>query len=71
MQWMIEYFGFDNERIVMLHGYTKRTGQPASAYDMEKAFSYWKEYMRTRRVSPVQKEKRFPACSLPMISIPH
>ena len=26
-----EFFGFDKERIVMLHGYTKRTGQPASA----------------------------------------
>ena len=52
----LEFFGFDNERIVMLHGYTKRTGQPASAYDLEKAFSYWKEYMRTRHVSPVQEE---------------
>ena len=51
-----EFFGFDNERIVMLHGYTKRTGQPASAYDLEKAFSFWKEYTRTRRVSPVQEE---------------
>ena len=51
-----EFFGFDNERIVMLHGYTKRTGQTASVYDLEKAYSYWKEYMRTRRVSPVQEE---------------
>jgi hypothetical protein len=51
-----EFFGFDRERIVMLHGYTKRTGQPASASDLEKAFAYWKEYMRTRRVSPVQEE---------------
>lgn len=51
-----EFFGFDKERIVLLHGYTKRTGQPASIYDLEKAFGYWKEYMRTRRVSPVQEE---------------
>src|SRR6266849_2642523 len=51
-----ELFGFDNERIVLLHGYTKRTGQPASAYDLEKAYIYWTEYMRTRRVSPVQEE---------------
>jgi hypothetical protein len=51
-----EFFGFDKERIVMLHGYTKRTGQPAPAYELEKAFAYWKEYMRTRRVSPVQEE---------------
>jgi len=52
-----ELFGFDNERIVLLHGYTKRTGQPASAYDLEKAYTYWTEYMRTRRVSPVQEEE--------------
>ena len=52
-----ELFGFDNERIVLLHGYTKRTGQSASAYDLEKAFTYWTEYMRTRRVSPVQEEE--------------
>jgi hypothetical protein len=52
-----EFFGFDNERIVMLHGYTKRTGQPASEYDLKKAFDYWKEYMRTRRISPVQEEE--------------
>jgi len=51
-----EFFGFDKERIVLLHGYTKRTGQPASAYDLEKAFIYWTEYVRTRRVSPVQEE---------------
>jgi len=51
-----EFFGFDNERIVLLHGYTKRTGQPASAYDLEKAYTYWTAYMRTRRVSPVQEE---------------
>ena len=51
-----EFFGFDNERIVMLHGYIKRTGKPASEYDLEKAFNYWKEYMRTRRISPAQEE---------------
>jgi hypothetical protein len=51
-----EFFGFDKEHIVLLHGYTKRTGQPASAYDLEKAFTYWKEYMRTRRVSPIQEK---------------
>ena len=51
-----ELFGFDNERIVLLHGYTKRTGQPASAYDLEKAYTYWTAYMRTRCVSPVQEK---------------
>lgn len=51
-----ELFGFDKERIVLLHGYTKRTGQPASAYDLQKAFGYWTEYLRTRHISPAQEE---------------
>ncbi len=51
-----EFFGFDKERIVLLHGYSKRTGEPASVYDMEKAFGYWTEYIRTRHISPVQEE---------------
>ncbi len=51
-----EFFGFDGKRIVLLHGYTKRTGQSASERDLKKAFAYWTEYMRTRHVSPVQEE---------------
>ncbi len=38
------------------HGYVKRTGQPASANDLKKAFDYWIEYLHTRHVSPVQEE---------------
>jgi len=53
-----EFFGFDKERIVLLHGYTKRTGQPASIYDLQKAFGYWMEYLRTHRISPIQEEKK-------------
>jgi hypothetical protein len=53
-----EFFGFDKNRIVLLHGYAKRTGQRASEYDLNKAFSYWTEYLRTRRISPVQEEKK-------------
>jgi hypothetical protein len=49
-----EFFGFDRERIVLLHGYVKRTGQPPSTYDFNKAFDYWVEYQKTRHVSPVQ-----------------
>ncbi len=66
MRWTIEYFEqgdttqpaeiFEKERIVLLHGYTKRTGQPASTYDLRKAFSYWMEYSRTRNVSPIHEE---------------
>lgn len=51
-----EFFGFDKERIVLLHGYIKRTGQPASIADLQKASGYWKEYLRTRHISPVQEE---------------
>ena len=51
-----ELFGFDSERIVLLHSYVKRTGQPASDRDLEKAFRYWNEYRKTRRISPVQEE---------------
>ena len=53
-----EFFGFDKERIVLLHGYTKRTGQPASIADLQKAFGYWREYLRTRHISPVQEENK-------------
>jgi hypothetical protein len=52
-----EFFGFDGKRIVLLYGYIKRTGQPASEGDLRKAFAYWTEYMRTRHVSPIQEEK--------------
>ena len=52
-----EFFGFDRERIVLLHGYVKRTGQPASAPDLKKAFSYWTVYLHTHRISPVQEEE--------------
>jgi hypothetical protein len=47
-----EFFGFDKERIVLLHGYTKRTAQPASTNELEKACTCWTEYMRTRCISP-------------------
>ena len=52
-----EFFGFDETRIILLHGYVKRVGQPASERDLKRAFTYWTEYIQTRRVSPVQEEK--------------
>lgn len=52
-----EFFRFDKEHIVLLHGYIKRTGEAASATDLRKAFTCWTEYLRTRYVSPVQEEK--------------
>lgn len=42
-----ELFGFDRERIVLLHGYVKRGGEPASAHDLDLAFTYWQDYQRT------------------------
>ncbi len=53
-----EFFGFDKERIVLLHGYAKRTGQQASAPDFKKASDYWAEYLQTRHISPVQEGKQ-------------
>ena len=51
-----EFFGFDREHIVLLHGYVKSVGRPASKCDLDMAYSYWTEYLRTRLVSPIQEE---------------
>jgi hypothetical protein len=47
-----ELFGFDDQRVVLLLGYLKRAGQPASDKDLARAANYWRDYLRTRRVSP-------------------
>jgi hypothetical protein len=52
-----ELLGFDGNRIILLHGYTKRTGQTASIREIKKAFNYWTEYKHTRHVSPAQEEE--------------
>jgi phage-related protein len=51
-----EFFGFDGERIVLLHGYVKSVGQPASKRDLNMTYSYWTEYLKTHLVSPIQEE---------------
>src|SRR5258708_32954827 len=51
-----ELLGFDGNRIVLLHGYSKRTGQTASTGDLKKAFNSWTEYFRTRNFLPAQKQ---------------
>src|SRR2546426_3188910 len=43
-----EFFGFDGRRIVLLHGYVKRTGQAASTRDFRKASTYWTDRKSTR-----------------------
>jgi hypothetical protein len=52
-----ELFGFDGERAVLLHGYVKRIGEPASERDLKQAFAYWQDYQRTRKVSPEVPEE--------------
>jgi len=46
MAWTIEYYE------VLLHGYLKRAGQPASDKDLARAADYWQDYLRTRLVGP-------------------
>jgi hypothetical protein len=55
-----ELFGFDDQRIVLLHGYLKRAGQPASDKDLTRAAAYWRDYLRTRRVSPPASDTTAP-----------
>ncbi|HEY7356438.1 MAG TPA: type II toxin-antitoxin system RelE/ParE family toxin [Ktedonobacterales bacterium] len=56
-QWLgREFFGFDAERIVLLHGYIKRGGQEASKRDLDLAFTYWNDYKQTHKISPAQEE---------------
>lgn len=54
-----ELFGFDGERrrVVLLHGYVKRAGQPASISDLNQAAHYWKDYQRTHKISPETPKK--------------
>ena len=47
-----ELFGFDDQRVVLLHVYLKRAGQPASDKELARAADYWRDYLHTRRVSP-------------------
>ena len=52
-----ELFGFDGARVVLLHGYIKRGGQPASVKDLQIAAAYWQDYLLTRKVSPEVPER--------------
>jgi hypothetical protein len=45
-----EFFGFDDTRVVLLHGYVKRAGDAASAPNFATAHAYWMAYVSTRRV---------------------
>lgn len=52
-----ELFGFDGGRVVLLHGYVKRGGQPASVKDLQIAAAYRQDYLLTRQVSPEIPER--------------
>jgi hypothetical protein len=45
-------FAFDANRVVLLHGYVKQTGEPASTPDLNRAHGYLNVYLATRRISP-------------------
>ena len=54
-----ELCGFDGEqhRVVLLHGYVKRVGQPASIPDLKQASAYWRDYQHTHKISPEVPEQ--------------
>jgi hypothetical protein len=47
-----ELLGFDGRAAILLHGYVKREGRPASQRDLKKAHKLLQNYLRTKRVSP-------------------
>jgi hypothetical protein len=51
-----ELFGVDGTRVVLLHGYIKRSGEPASIPELDRAANYWKDYQASRRISPKELE---------------
>ena len=52
-----EFFGFAGPQVILLHGYVKRVGQPASTPDLKLAFKYWRDYQKTHRISPEAPEQ--------------
>ena len=51
-----ELFGFEGQRIILLHGYIKRAGEKASQKELARAADYLRGYLRTHRVSPESDE---------------
>lgn len=52
-----EFFAWDGNTAILLHGYVKRTGQKASKPDMNSARAYWQDCTATHRVSPEAPEE--------------
>jgi hypothetical protein len=52
-----EFFAWDGNTAILLHGYVKRTGQKASKPDMNSAQAYWQDYIKMHRVSPEVSEE--------------
>lgn len=51
-----EFFGFDQQRVVLLDGIMKRVGQPTATAALVRAARYWQDYLTSRKVSPEVKE---------------
>lgn len=47
-----EFFAWDGDTAILLHGYIKRSGQKASTSDIVIAQSYWQDYQTTHHISP-------------------
>lgn len=51
-----EFFAFDDDRAVLLHGVTKGPREPTPQGAYRTAMSYLEQYRRTRRISPEEAE---------------
>ena len=52
-----EFFAWDGDTAILLHGYVKRSGEVGSKPDMARAQTYWLDYQKTYRVSPEEPEE--------------
>jgi hypothetical protein len=47
-QWLgREFFGFDGNQVILLHGYVKKSGQAAIQKELDQAALYWQDYQKT------------------------
>lgn len=53
-----EFFGFDKNRAVLLHGIVKSEGHATPKKAFTEAFRYWKQYLKSRKISPMLPEDK-------------
>jgi hypothetical protein len=56
-----EFFAWDGDTAILLHGYVKRVREPASQPDMQEAQTYWQDYQKNHRISPEEPEALEPS----------